>query len=96
MRGIFTAAYLAELDKRMEGQLVDTFDLIVGTSTGGIIGLGLAAGYSPQTMLDFYFDHGPQIFRRPRPFPVWLFRPRYGRATLDEALHERFGEMGDE
>jgi patatin-like phospholipase/acyl hydrolase len=93
MRGIFTASYLAELDRRLGRPLAEDIDLIVGTSTGGIIGLGLAADYPPAEMLEFYLDHGPKIFARSRPFPIWLFRPRYSRSVLDRVLHDRFGEM---
>ena len=42
------------------------FDLVVGTSTGGIIALGLGAGLSPGEILDFYVDgegHGSSATR---------------------------------
>ena len=81
-----------ELEQRLGGELRDAFDLIVGTSRGGIIGLGLAAGLRPAEMLHFYIDHGPEIFKRRRRFPITLFRPRYNREPLDRILRERFGE----
>jgi predicted acylesterase/phospholipase RssA len=72
--------------------MINVFDLLVGTSSGGIIGLGLAAGFSAQEMLDFYLHHGPEIFSRARPLPVRLFRPKYDRMRLDQILRDRFGE----
>lgn len=40
----------------------DCFDLIVGTSTGGIIALGLGKGLSPAEIEAFYIERGPLIF----------------------------------
>lgn len=46
IRGIFPATFLAGLEERYLGgiSVAQYFDLITGTSTGGIIALGLAAG----------------------------------------------------
>jgi patatin-like phospholipase/acyl hydrolase len=74
MRGIYTASYISHLAqgfsaKRGVGPL-DVgagFDLIVGTSTGAIIGCALAAGVSADRILRLYRDHGHHIFRRPVP-----------------------------
>lgn len=93
MRGIFTAGCLSELDRAIGSSFVDCFDLIVGTSTGGIIALGLAAGHSPHEMLDFYVQHGPKIFGSPRPIAIQLFRPKYSRQPLDQILQHTFGDL---
>lgn len=90
MRGIFTASALAALEGHLDQSLVDHFDLVVGTSTGGIIGLGLAAGKSATEMRDFYEAHGPEIFKRPRRLSR-LWRPKYDRSALDKALRSEFG-----
>lgn len=98
MRGIFTASVIATIEEDIGGRLADHLDLIVGTSTGGIIGLGLASGKSGQEMLDFYAEHGESIFRKPRLLGGWrktargLFRPKYDRAPLDEILQAEFGD----
>ena len=70
--------------------MADYFDLIVGTSTGGIIALGLGLGLSAQEMLAFYEEYGPLIFRGNRRFP-WL-RSKYNSGPLKTALEECFGE----
>jgi predicted acylesterase/phospholipase RssA len=93
MRGVFTASYLAALERSLGQRVIDIVDLVVGTSTGGIIALGLASGRSAEEMLAFYLDHGERIFSRRRPFPGWLLRPRYSRGPLDETLRRHFGEM---
>jgi uncharacterized protein len=92
MRGIFTAAYLAEIEDALGTPITDSVDLITGTSTGGIIALGLASGRSAAEMLSFYSTHGPEIFRRPRHIRR-MFRPKYDRAGLDRALQREFGEI---
>lgn len=94
IRGLFTAAVLAALEEDLRTRLVDHFDLIVGTSTGGIIALGLGLGLTPADMADFYSRHGPTIFRH-NGWSALLrgcFGPRYSPAPLEEALKEAFGE----
>jgi patatin-like phospholipase/acyl hydrolase len=62
LKGIFSAAVLADLEKDLGIRIQDYFDLIVGTSTGGLIAIGLGLGLSPAQMLDFYVKNGPAIF----------------------------------
>lgn len=90
LRGIFTAAVLSEAEDAFGPAFVDTFDLLVGTSTGGIIALGLACGRSCRQMLDFYRDAGEEIFRRPRRVHR-LVGPKYDRRVLDELLRRGLG-----
>ena len=50
IRGVFPAAYLAELEHRFLGgrSIGSCFDMVAGTSTGGIIALALAHGMTAQ------------------------------------------------
>lgn len=63
LRGLITARLLQRLDAMpgIAGWL-GRADLLVGTSTGGILALGLAAGQSPQAMGDIYSQRGGAIF----------------------------------
>lgn len=70
--GAFSAAFLAELEKRTDRPIAAHFDLVAGTSTGGIIAAALAAGEPASKVVDFYRERGPRIFTRPR--PNWLRR----------------------
>jgi len=93
VRGIFTAALLAGLEDDLGTAVVDHFDLVVGTSTGGIIALGLGAGLTPREILDFYVDERRAIFaRRPWTSVRWLFRPKFRPDGLEAALRRVFGE----
>ena len=62
LKGSFTASAIATWEAQTGLRVVDHFDLIAGTSTGGILALGLGLGLSGQQMLDFYRKRGPVIF----------------------------------
>jgi len=63
IKGVFPASFLASIEEQIGGKVSDYFDLIVGTSTGGIIALGLGLGFSAKDILSFYEERGPEIFR---------------------------------
>ena len=92
LKGVFTAAVLAKLEEDFKTRIIDHFDLIAGTSTGGLIALGLASGMSAREVLDFYLEHQHAIFPR-RVFSGLrrAFQP-YDPSALDEALCAAFGE----
>ena len=63
IKGLFSAAVLSSVEEDLGIDITDHFDLIVGSSTGGIIALGLGLGLRPRQIVDFYTKHGPAIFR---------------------------------
>lgn len=92
IRGFFSAALLTQVEESTRKAIKDHFDLIVGTSTGAIIALGIASGMSAAQILDFYQIRGLEIFSKPRRLPCALFRPKYKNEPLIAALKEIFGE----
>jgi len=62
IKGIFSAAVLTHLEEDLQINVADHFDLITGTSTGGIIALCLGLGMRPRDIVRFYVDQGPLIF----------------------------------
>jgi hypothetical protein len=66
------------------------FDLITGTSTGGIIAIGLAAGKTASEVAELYLRHGQSIF--PRPSAVGVFRPAFRPNRLSDLLQEIVGD----
>ena len=97
IRGIFPATILATLERdHLSGQSIgDYFDVIAGTSTGGIIALGLAAGLTAPENERMYLDEGHLVFPARRRGWIWrflkYFRSRYDRKPLDELLRQRVG-----
>src|SRR5262249_52012238 len=72
IRGIIPAMVLAKIEKLTGRPIADLFDLVAGTSTGGILALGLtipknpgAPLYSAQQFVEMYEREGPRIFPRP-------------------------------
>ena len=64
IRGILPLAVLSRLEaEHLRGRsIADYFDLIAGTSTGGIIALGLARGLTATEILDIYIRRGGEVF----------------------------------
>jgi patatin-like phospholipase/acyl hydrolase len=64
IRGILPASILTELEQRfLKGDSIGNhFDMIAGTSTGGIIALGLSMGLPASTILELYVEHGAEVF----------------------------------
>jgi uncharacterized protein len=54
VKGYLTTRMVADLQS--ECQIMDSVDMLAGTSTGSIIALGLAEGISPEDLVTFYSD----------------------------------------
>jgi patatin-like phospholipase/acyl hydrolase len=99
LKGIFTASFLTATEEITGKRLADYFDLIVGTSTGGIIALALGLNCRPVEILGFYKDRGRDIFpaqdwsRRVIVNLKWIFRHKYPAQPLQKALQDYFGEQ---
>lgn len=97
IRGLLTASYLRHVEARLEVPLSDRVDMIAGTSTGGILAVGLGLGVPAVELVRLYRERGPDIFRAPR---VWQLRtlkgltgPRYpGEGLMRELERVAGGE----
>jgi patatin-like phospholipase/acyl hydrolase len=96
IRGLVTLALLKRLLALHSGLLADV-DLVAGTSTGGIIALGLAAGKSVDELISLYQDNGGEIFD-----DSWLRDIRdldgvagaeYDQTNLEARLRSLFADM---
>jgi patatin-like phospholipase/acyl hydrolase len=85
--GLYTACVLAELEAQARKPIAHCFDLIAGTSIGGIIALGLAKGTSAESIRDAFIDGGPRIFSTKRPPQGTLGRRL---ALLDNATSAKY------
>ena len=61
-RGLFTALILEAIEKEFDRRIPDIFDMVAGTSIGGIIALGLATGKSAETIRSAIETKGPALF----------------------------------
>jgi len=94
LRGLITAVLLDRLEYTRPGFL-GSLDLIVGTSTGGILALALAKGLPPYAIMKMYMNNGGVIFNR----SVWrkmggalgLTRAKYDNDGLRSVLTDVFG-----
>jgi patatin-like phospholipase/acyl hydrolase len=98
IRGIVPALVLAEFERRTGKPAAELFDLIAGTSTGGILACALAKpeALSAERLVDLYEQEGPNIFDR----SVWqrihsvggLIDEKYDDEGLEEALGRYLGD----
>lgn len=97
--GILPCMILAEIEKRFLGgaPIGQHFDMVVGTSTGGIIALGLGQGKSAQEVSKLYIERGSFIFpggpltRRLRRLLSWAVSS-YNLEHLENELRREFGD----
>jgi uncharacterized protein len=99
--GLYTAAVLAELEKVAAAPLATRFELIAGTSVGGIIALGLAAEI-PASKIQLAIERNGTAIFSDRPAPSGflrtvsdlrrsLFRPKYYSHALRQTVVDLVG-----
>lgn len=100
IRGIIPAMVLSEIEVRTGKRIAELFDLIAGSSTGGILALGLtkpnAQGkpeYTARDIVNLYKDKGKvifpsNVFRRIKSF----VNEKYSAVTIEKVLDSYFGE----
>jgi patatin-like phospholipase/acyl hydrolase len=95
IRGVLTATLLEQLEEAQPGFLAK-IDLFAGTSTGGILALGLAAGLTPAQCRQLYENQGEYIFSNPLARAVEelgnVLGAKYDNAHLKRALNDQFGD----
>lgn len=97
-KGLFSADILAHIEEDLNVTITDHFDLIAGTSTGGIIALALGAGLRPSQIVDLYRELTTDVFpTRRRLSPIRLLRSAYSQDALAGMLESVFGDrlLGD-
>jgi hypothetical protein len=96
IRGIIPARLLQFIEESIGEPASNLFHLIAGTSTGGILGCGLAKGKSAREIAELYADRGGEIFHR----SLWdkvttidgLSNPDYDPRPLETILGEELGD----
>ena len=98
IKGVFPAYYLtlieAELAKRDDGrtQIKDYFNLITGTSTGGIIALALSLGIPAKEIYDLYIENADKIFGNGRNIFGQILKSTHESDILEGLVRDKFSE----
>ncbi|WP_264338152.1 patatin-like phospholipase family protein [Wolbachia endosymbiont (group A) of Cheilosia soror] len=102
IRGIIPAIILAEIEKRTRKRVAEIFDLIAGTSTGGIVVAGLCKKdergnpqYSANDLVEFYQEYGSYIFKSSffrRSILSWFNCAQYPHKNIESILEKYFGD----
>jgi patatin-like phospholipase/acyl hydrolase len=103
IRGLVPARALVEIEQIARRPIHAMFDLVAGTSTGGILALALtmpdatgAPAWSAESLLDLYERQGPQIFARSGAYRIGsanaLRRSKYKATGIDKVLARYFGD----
>lgn len=104
IRGLIPAIVLEHLESRLNRPLSECFDVMVGTSTGGVIVLGLSVPdenkkprYKAKDLVEIYKNFGKTVFAQPlwqkmRTFNGWV-GPKYSHENLEKFLRSYLGEV---
>ncbi|WP_265017577.1 MULTISPECIES: patatin-like phospholipase family protein [unclassified Wolbachia] len=102
IRGIIPAIILAEIEKRTRKRVAEIFDLIAGTSTGGIVVAGLCKKdqqgnpqYSANDLVELYQKYGSYIFKSSffrRSILSWFNCAQYPHKNIESILEKYFGD----
>lgn len=95
VKGLYSAKILAHLEEEYGNPISDYFDMICGTSTGGLIALALCVKVPASEIVKFYEEDGPKIFASSN--KLWsqikqiLVNGKYKDENLKKALYNVFG-----
>ncbi|OIT20694.1 PREDICTED: patatin-like protein 2 [Nicotiana attenuata] len=114
IRGIIPATILEYLESQLQEldgedtRLADYFDIIAGTSTGGLVTAMLTAPdkdkrplFAAKDIKPFYLEHGPKIFPQKKSMILFgslmktlksLMGPKYNGKYLHQVIEEKLGE----
>src|SRR3954447_9826618 len=103
IRGVIPAMVLADLEEHTGKHTAELFDLIAGTSTGGIIALALTVPgengkprWTAHDLVDLYLTEGPRIFHHSigqmLESGLGLLDEKYDARPLEKALEDYLGD----
>ncbi len=84
-RGLYTAKLLADFEDEISAPIATRFDLIAGTSIGGIIALALALEVPASRIVALLTEYGEEIFKR-RWSLAGIWRAPFSSRRLAELL----------
>ena len=84
IKGLYSSKILEHLEEKFQCSISDYFDLLCGTSTGGLIALALSLKIPAKEISDFYDKKGPKIFPKFR--KVTFLGKTYSRGTIKQLI----------
>jgi len=91
MWGLPVAMLVQEIERQTSRPFAEHFDLLAGTSTGGLLALALACEIPAKELTQFYIEDGPRIFRRSLSRLLsMLDQAKYSAAELERSLRNAF------
>ncbi|KAH0649562.1 hypothetical protein KY285_034810 [Solanum tuberosum] len=94
----FLEGELQRIDNNPDARLADYFDVIGGTSTGGLLAAMITTPNendrpfaAANETVPFYFEHGPRIFSLRPTYPLFP-GPKYNSTYLMQVIKEKMGE----
>lgn len=74
IKGLYSASILKKFEEKFNTITSDHFDMICGTSTGGLIALAIALKIPATNICNFYIEEGPLIFPKQKKVKVPFFK----------------------
>jgi uncharacterized protein len=92
IKGLYSSTILEHLEEKYNCNLSDYFDLICGTSTGGLIALALSLNIPAKDISAMYINKGSTIFPRRGIWRQLFWKGKYSDEPLKKVLYEIFGD----
>lgn len=91
LKGLYSASVIRSLEAQLGHSICDHFDIITGTSTGGLIALALGLARTGHEIQRFYVEEGQRIFPTAGLWGLirgcrWFFSAKFSNKTLEAAL----------
>ena len=96
IKGLYSSSILEHLERKFNGNCSDYFDLLCGTSTGGLIVVALSLKISAGEVSKIIEKHGHEIFPKQNKFVSFfrqtLWKGKFSDEPLKKVLTNLFGE----
>lgn len=94
IKGLYSASILKKFEEKFNTLTSDHFDMICGTSTGGLIALAIALKIPANKICDFYIEEGPNIFPKQKLGAIKQIAlgGKYSDKGLKDSLGKIFGK----
>lgn len=96
IKGLYSSKIIEHIEEQYKCKIADYFDMICGTSTGGIIAIGLSLGIDAKEISKLYEEKGVRIFPKQNRIVAalkqLLLGGKYSDDPLRKALTETFSD----